>query len=44
MKLYSPVEEPINQPDREGKDDPAPYNWILILFIVIGYIALSLMN
>lgn len=44
MKLYSPVEKPISSPEEDSKDDPAPYNWILILFIVIGYIALSLMN
>lgn len=44
MKLYSSVEEPISSSEDEIKDDQAPYNWILILFILVGYIFLTLIS
>jgi hypothetical protein len=37
MKTYSTVEEQVSAND-EVSEKPAPYNWLVILFIFIAYL------
>jgi hypothetical protein len=41
MKLYSPVEEQANLEEKQG-EQPAPYNWLAVLVIFLGYILCAL--
>jgi hypothetical protein len=42
MKLYSPADKPTGAED-EINDKPAPYNWLLLLIIFIGYIVFAVL-
>lgn len=42
MKSYSPLEKPVSSQD-EVTEKPAPYNWLLLLIIFIGYIMLAVL-
>jgi hypothetical protein len=41
MKLYSPVEEHLPG-DEQTTEKPAPYNWLALLIIFVGYILFAL--
>jgi hypothetical protein len=41
MKLYSPADENAQSRD-EATGKPAPYNWLVMLIILIAYIMLVL--
>jgi hypothetical protein len=43
MKSYSPVEKPLST-EEEVNEKPAPYNWLLLLVIFVGYIIFAVLS
>lgn len=43
MEPYSPMDKPLNSND-EVSEKPAPYNWLLLLLIFIGYIVFAVLS
>jgi hypothetical protein len=43
MEPYSPIDKPLS-PETGSNEKPAPYNWLLLLMIFIGYIVFAVLS